>query len=162
MLVFHLIGMSVTTAANFNISKLGIEYDLAAIANHGINPSQRAIQWLREKWLAQNVGGLDHSSMKECLDKYKTQNPDLSIEYDIQDDGSFCILLLTPFMRRVHEEIREAGEIVFVDATSNCDGLNTNVVPILCASPAGALPLGFLFLSSQEECMFTKGTYWSS
>ena len=149
--------MSVTQAAIFHLSKLGIEEDLSSIANHGINPCQRAIQWMREKWLAKNVGGLDQISMQDCLEKYRNIHPDLEIKYDMQDDGSYCILLLTPFMRRVHQKMREAGEIVFVDATSNCDGLNTSIVPLLCASPAGALPLGFLFLSSQEEYMFTKG-----
>ena len=151
--------MSVTQAALFHLSKLGIEDDLSSIANHSLNPTQRAIQWLRQKWLTKNVGGLDQVSMKVCIDRYKSQNPDLDIVYDIEDDGSFCILLITPFMRRVHQKIREAGEIVFIDATSNCDGLNTAVVPILCASPAGALPLAFLFLSSQDENMFTKGLY---
>ena len=149
--------MSVTQAAMFHLSKLGIEDDLSSIANHSINPTQRAIQWLRDKWLAKHVGGLDHISMKECLQKYQDQNQDLVIDSDIQDNGCYCILLLTPFMKRVHERIREAGEIVFIDSTSNCDGLNTVVTPILCASPAGALPLGFLFMSSQDEMMYTKG-----
>ena len=150
-------GLSVTQAAMFHVSKLGIEDDLSSIANNSINPTQRAIEYLREKWLDKNVGGLDQISMRQCLDKYKAQNPEVLIECDIQDDGSYCVMLLTPFMKRVHTSIREAGEIIFVDATSNCDGLNTAVVPVLCASPAGALPLGFLFLSSQDEAMFTKG-----
>lgn len=53
--------------------------------------------------------------------------------------------------------MRESGEIIFVDATSNCDSQNMAIMPILCVSPSGALPLAFLFMSSQEECMFTRG-----
>ena len=154
-------GMSATQAAMLHLSILGIEDDLLKLANHSINPSLRAIQHLRNKWLHMNVGGLDQVSLTECLDKYKLKNPELLIEYNIGDQGDYKILLVTPFMKRVHKQIREAGEIIFIDATANCDGLNTAVVPILCASPAGALPLAFLFLSSQDEEMFTEGKFFN-
>ena len=62
-------------------------------------------------------------------------------------------------MRRVHESMQEASEVIYVDATTNCDRQNTAVVPILCSSAAGALPLGILFLSNQTEEMFFKGEF---
>ena len=46
-----------------------------------------------------------------------------------------------------------------MDATSNCDQQNIAVVPMLCSSPSGALPLAFLFVSNQDEATFTKGKY---
>ncbi|KAK4327495.1 hypothetical protein Pmani_002051 [Petrolisthes manimaculis] len=53
--------------------------------------------------------------------------------------------------------LREAGEMVFVDATGCVDQLNTAVIPFLCAGPAGAVPLAVLFTSSQDEVTLTKG-----
>ena len=53
--------------------------------------------------------------------------------------------------------MKESSEVIFVDAISICDQQNVAVVPMLCASPSGALPLAFMFLSNQDEATFTKG-----
>lgn len=60
-------------------------------------------------------------------------------------------------MKRAHRQLREAREVVFVDATTCVDQLNTAVIPLLCAGPAGAVPLAVLFVSSQDEATLTKG-----
>ena len=91
------------------------------------------------------------------LSKYKTQNPQLTIETEI-DDQTFCAVLVTPFMRRV-SGLQESAEIVFVDSTSNCDQLNMSVTPILCCSPAGAVPIAVVFTSSQDEETYSKGNF---
>ena len=52
---------------------------------------------------------------------------------------------------------KESSEIIFIDATSNCDQQNIAVVPVLCPSASGALPLAMAFCSSQDEDMFTRG-----
>ncbi|KAG0696236.1 hypothetical protein GWK47_026625 [Chionoecetes opilio] len=59
-------------------------------------------------------------------------------------------------MKRIHENLREAGEVVFVDATGCVDQLNTAVIPLLCSGPVGALPLAVLFTSSLDEATLTK------
>lgn len=61
-------------------------------------------------------------------------------------------------MFRIHKEFREAGEVVFVGTTSHLDQLNTAVTLLLCAGPAGALPLGVVFTSSQDETSYATGT----
>ena len=136
--------------------KLDLSGNIAAIANNAINPKQRVVQHLRENWVKRNIGGLDHQSIEERLIYYAETNPNITIKMHIEE-SSFCIVLITQFMKRVHQ-IRESGEVVFVDATSNCDSQNMAVVPMLCASPSGALPLAFMFLSNQTEQMFTQGT----
>ncbi|XP_050726632.1 uncharacterized protein LOC127003722 [Eriocheir sinensis] len=60
-------------------------------------------------------------------------------------------------MMRAHKLLQEAGEVVFVDATSCVDQVNTAVIPLLCSGPAGAVPLAVLFTSSQDEATLTKG-----
>ena len=59
-------------------------------------------------------------------------------------------------MKRAHA-LREAGEVVFADATASVDRLNTATVPLLCSGPADALPLGVVFTSSQDEAHLTTG-----
>lgn len=46
---------------------------------------------------------------------------------------------------------------MFVDTTYHVEQINTVLTPLLCASPVGALPLGVIFTSSQEETSYTKG-----
>ena len=53
-------------------------------------------------------------------------------------------------MRRVHERVRQAGEICYFDASSSFDPLNTSVTLLYTSCAAGALPLG-LFLTSDES-----------
>ena len=135
--------------------KHGFGDDIAALASNATNPKRRVVQHLRDNWVKKNIGTLDHSSIEDRLKSYAEANKDVTIMMEI-DESSICIVLVTEFMKRVHR-LREAGEVVFVDATSSCDSQNIAVVPILCASPSGALPLAFMFLSNQTEDMFTKG-----
>ena len=151
-----LTGLSPSEAALFHVDVMNLVDDLPGLANNAINPNLRAIQYLYDCWRKERVGGLDGFSIQECLKKYEEANPDLTIRYDIKGE-SFCVVLVTPFMRRVHKMAKESCEIIFVDATSNCDQQNIAVVPVLCASAAGALPLAMAFCSSQDEVMFNKG-----
>ena len=58
-------------------------------------------------------------------------------------------------MKKAHRHLREAGEIVFIDATGCVNQLNTSVIPFISAGPAGAVPLVMLFKSSQVEATLT-------
>ena len=69
------------------------------------------------------------------------------------------MVLVTVFMLKVQQKFREAGEVVLVDTTSHLDQLSTTVTPILCSGPAGALPLGVIFTSSQDEESYTYYRY---
>lgn len=76
--------------------------------------------------------------------------------YDVENNG-YYIVLVTPFMMRVHKELKESGEVAFVDATSCVDSLKTGVIPFICAGPGGAAPLVILFASSQDAATLQKG-----
>ena len=105
--------------------------------------------------MKRNIGGLDHASIEDRLKSYVESNKEVRMMMEI-DESNICVVIVTDFMTRVHH-LREAGEVVFIDATSNCDSQNIAIVPIMCASPSGALPLAFMFLSNQTEDMYTKG-----
>ncbi|KAK4322466.1 hypothetical protein Pmani_006806 [Petrolisthes manimaculis] len=56
--------------------------------------------------------------------------------------------------------LREAGEVVFMDATGCVDQLNTAVIPFLCAGPAGPVPQAVLFTFSQDEGLLWSRMLW--
>ena len=147
--------MSAREASMYHMEKLEITEDLKGLADHSLNPSMRAIRNLMDVWRAKTVGGLDNTSMSSMLQTYQTQNPHLTIDMDC-DDKAFCAVLVTPFMRRV-SGLKESAEIIFIDSTANCDQLNMSVTPLLCCSPAGALPGAIAFTSSQDEETYTRG-----
>ena len=107
-------------------------------------------------WLSNEYGGLNSPSMYEALRQYGEDHSQVILKTE-HDVDHFCVALITPFMKRAHKHLREAGEVVSVDATSCVDQLNTAVIPLLCAGPAGAVPLVVIFISSQDEATLTRG-----
>ncbi|KAK4326082.1 hypothetical protein Pmani_003379 [Petrolisthes manimaculis] len=87
--------------------KLGLCDDLSGLANHGINPSPRAIKYMRTQWLKSQHGGFDNFSMAESIRKYAAKPPEITILQNVE--YRFSAVLVTPFMRRVHSMLREAG-----------------------------------------------------
>ncbi|XP_043192573.1 PKS-NRPS hybrid synthetase cheA-like isoform X2 [Amphibalanus amphitrite] len=149
-------GMGAAEAQRYHRLKLdlGSEFWMEH-ARADTNPTLRSVQYMREKWAKATVGGYNDEDMFDALKRYAATTKSV-IEVERSSSGSFCVALVTPFMKRVHA-LREAGEVVFVDATASVDRLNTAVLPLLCCSPAGALPLGVVFSSSQDEAQLTTG-----
>lgn len=54
-------------------------------------------------------------------------------------------------MKRVHKEIPQCGELVFVDSTSNAEEHNLKVLMMCTQSVAGALPCEILITSDEKE-----------
>ncbi|KAG0717523.1 hypothetical protein GWK47_008026 [Chionoecetes opilio] len=152
---FH-IGMTSAQAARYHTMKLNLVDDLVGQASNAVNPTHRAIAYMRAQWLKKEHGGLNTVSMFDAIEKYSEDHPDVTLKV-YRNDNQFCVALVTPFMKRIHENLREAGEVVFVDATGCVDQLNTAVIPLLCSGPVGALPLAVLFTSSLDEATLTKG-----
>ena len=46
---------------------------------------------------------------------------------------------------------------MFIDATGTLDQANHQLFKLMCASPAGGLPLGFMVLSGKDESLITEG-----
>lgn len=146
--------MSVSQALRCHQEKMSL--NLTVLANSALHPTRRAVYQIRELWIKENHGTLGGENMFAAIDKYAAANPNSKIEYKCHGE-KFAIVLVSEFMLRIHQEFREAGEVVFVDTTSHLDQLNTALTPLLCAGPAGALPLGVIFTSSQDEESYTIG-----
>lgn len=149
-------GMTPAQAYRHHILKMDLSDDLYDQANKSINPSPKSVEYMWTVWRQSEHGGLNTPSMFEAIRKYADDHPELILRSNHEND-KFCVILVTPFMVRAHRQLREAGEVVFVDATGCVDQLNTAVIPFLCAGPAGAVPLAVVFTSSQDEATLTKG-----
>ena len=66
------------------------------------------------------------------------------------DSGETVVAIVDPFMRRVHQIIPQAGDLVLIDATSNLDRNDTKLVHLVCPSVIGGLPVGEI-LTTRED-----------
>ena len=66
-------------------------------------------------------------------------------------------LQLSPLMKRVHKEVAQCGELVFVDSTSKTEEHNLKVFMMCTHSVAGALPCGLLITSDEKESTLKQG-----
>ena len=152
--VFISLHMTPAQAMKYHQEKLNL--NLASLANNGINPGAKSVYYNHDLWLKENYGSVGGQSMFLAIRKYGESHPDSTIV--VEEIGEkFVAVLVTSFMHRIHNEFREAGEVVFVDTTSHVDSINTCVTPFLCVGPAGAAPLSMIFASSQDEASYTAG-----
>ena len=60
-------------------------------------------------------------------------------------------------MERIHKNIPQAKEMVFVDSKTNTDNYHTYITFLLTASSLSTMPLGLLPTASQTEERYAKG-----
>ena len=154
-------GIGATHAARLCSIEAASSGDPEDVARRDRHPTARQVahlleQWRKEEWPKEDHAGYEGAGMMAALEKYALSRPELPTKIEA-DESHYCIALVTPFMRRVHKEMKEAAEVVFVDATAAVDRTGSTVVPLVCASPAGALPLGVVIASAQDEKCLTAG-----
>ena len=148
--------MGVAAAQRYHQLKMDLSDDYwTDQARADTNPSLRCITYLFDKWTASGAAGYTDDNVFEALDKFAAKSKSV-IEVEKSGKDSFCMALVTPFMKRVHK-LRQASEVVLVDSVVPVDEMSTAVVPFHCLSPAGVLPLGVVVCSAQEEALLTKG-----
>ena len=81
------------------------------------------------------------------------------MKFEFDGESDYTIAIVTKFMRRIHAEMRESSEVVFMDSTSHADLLNTVLTLIVCPSPAGALPLAVILTANQTTESYAKGNF---
>lgn len=100
-----------------------------------------------------------YERLAERLEQYKKDNPEATTCHQIYegDDTPLKIALVTPLMNRVHKEVQQSGELVFVDVTSNTEEHNLRVFVMCTHSVFEALPLGILITSDERERTLKQG-----
>ena len=72
-------------------------------------------------------------------------------------DGQICIVICDIFMRRIHQNLPQSGDICLVDATANLDRNDSKLFHLIVPSPIGGLPLGNLITTREDQKTITFG-----
>uniref|UniRef100_A0A7M5XMD0 MULE transposase domain-containing protein n=2 Tax=Clytia hemisphaerica TaxID=252671 RepID=A0A7M5XMD0_9CNID len=108
-------------------------------------------QFHREKFGSENLETM-FNCFEERISNFKANNPDHLMTYqrfEEKDDTPFIFCLLTPLMKRVHEQVKTSAELAFLDSSSNMEEFNLRVFLMVCHNPIGALPLGIIITSDE-------------
>ncbi|KAJ8912471.1 hypothetical protein NQ315_014571 [Exocentrus adspersus] len=139
------------------MEELGNEYENQLLDRHNI-PTKTDVQTLWRKHFKDNYGPRTGEGMllqlENCLKAALEANNTL---YKINcHEGDYCVAICTPIMQRA-EKLPQASEIMFVDASGNCDVQDHKVYFFLTQSAAGGIPLGCILSSSQKSDVFRLG-----
>ena len=135
--------------------------DLTSMANNHYYPKRSSLYYQWNLWKTNNFGNYTGSEMLEAIFAYAKTVPGKIEIKKLNDTDSFACVILTPFMIRVHSEVSQANEIVFVDTTSHIDQTNSALTMMLCDSPVGTLPLACIITRDQTENCYYQGTFVS-
>ena len=58
------------------------------------------------------------------------------------EENQVIVAVLDELSERVHQLVPQAGDQIHIDATGTLDQVDSQIFKIMCASPAGGLPLG--------------------
>ena len=72
------------------------------------------------------------------------------LKFDLELCQPFILVVITPLMKRVHQMIPNAKDLVFIDSSSNMEEFNLRVFIIVTHSVCGALPLGIIITSDEQ------------
>ena len=149
--------MQVAQARRHHQLKHASENDARLLADRRVNPTFNAVNALRKRWMGENHGSFDDSSVLASLERLKRKMPQHLIEVSETSDG-YVAALVTDFMYRIHKELKSASEVVFVDTTSrHVEKINCSITLLFCSSSAGVLPLGVILSSNQTKEDYVTG-----
>lgn len=150
-------GMYASSALRHYQLKHSLQEDLTLLADRRVNPTLSTVRCLRLRWMEEHHGGYDDVSILEAIQNVKKRMPQHKIAFEQSEKGIFLVLI-TDFMLRVHKEMKESREVMFVDTTSHVDQTNCSLTILVCSSPAGGLPLGVIITTTQTKEDYVKGT----
>ena len=114
-------------------------------------------------WLDSTIGSRDgvdafqkaetmvHQFDEECKQEFPLDEGEYYSRIAQSPSGETVIVIVDPFMRRVHSTIPQSGEIVMVDATSNLDRNDTKLFHFMCPSTVWGLPLADMMTTREDE-----------
>ncbi|XP_033119759.1 uncharacterized protein LOC117119058 [Anneissia japonica] len=108
----------------------------------------------------ENYGEYDGEAMLSDLEAkiqqvYETNNEELAKIKRVGEN--VVVAICTPLMKRVHRNIKQSGELAFIDSLGGVDRHGCRIFVILTHSCAGGLPLGLLITTSETEEVITEG-----
>lgn len=135
---------------------------LELLADRAKNPDYDFIAKLFQKYRETELGGHNGSSMfqrlAEVVNNFNNSGQGKAAlqEYNADTGKSFILCIVTEFMCRVHEKVRQAGELCYMDASSSFEPLNNSITLFYTSCTIGALPLGLFITSDEFEVTLEK------
>ncbi|CAG8695424.1 3558_t:CDS:2, partial [Scutellospora calospora] len=125
------------------------------LADRAKNPDGGFLWHLYNQFHITQLGNRNGKGMfdqlQEMVNQYNESNNGKAILqiYNSTTSTPFILCIVTSLIARVHEKIRQAGELCYLDASAAFDPLNTSISLLYTSCMVGALPLG-IFLTSDE------------
>ena len=141
-----------------------------SLADRSTNPKLNDVYNMFSKWRKNNLGIKNGKEMFDELEKkinmYNSENDTIGGKAVMQrfikgNDGTLdqplIVAIVTPLMSRVHEFVKQSGELVFIDSSASFDDFNNPIFILSTASPAGGLPLGIVITSGESTATVKDG-----
>ncbi|CAB4431923.1 unnamed protein product [Rhizophagus irregularis] len=77
-------------------------------------------------------------------------------EFNADTGKSFILCIVTELMCCVHEKVRQAGELYYMDASSSFEHFNNSIILFYTSCAISALPLGLFITSDEFEVTLEK------
>ena len=139
------------------MKKHGDRYVIVS-ADRAIMPDYKWVFNFHSIFMQKSFGKINSpEAFEKALNKvkdYNEKNGDTLCVIE-QIDGETIVAVCDMLSRRVHKLLPQAGDIVYVDATSNLDRQDSKLIKFMTCSPAGGLPLGFIITRSESEVTLT-------
>ena len=108
-----------------------------------------------QKYITKKLGRINgpdaYKPAVEKIQQYNEKNGAELGKITQAANGETAVAIIDQFCRRVHENMPQAADTVFIDATSNLDSLDYKLFHLICPSATGGLPLGNVITSRQNE-----------
>lgn len=134
-------------------AKHGEEY-VKVSADRAIMPDQKWVFNYFAAYVQDQFGKINSpEAYEKAVQKVKEYNEKHGNQCCVinQIENVTIVAVCDPLSQRVHKLLPQAGDIVYVDATSNLDRQDSKLVKFMTCSPAGGLPLGFVITPSESE-----------
>lgn len=96
------------------------------------------------------------AALASQVESYNDRCKDSCAHMRTSSQGEPLVVVCSPLMKRVHQ-IRQSGELCFIDSSGNMDRENCRVFLLLTHSCVGGLPLGVLLCQSEDEQTIFEG-----
>ena len=134
-------------------AKYGEQY-VTISADRAIMPDYKWVYRQYEEYIQTKFGKINSpEAFEKAVDKVKDYNEKHNENLCVieQVSGETIVAVCDKLSKRVHKLLPQAGDIVYVDATSNLDRQDSKLIKFMTCSPAGGLPLGFVIVRSESE-----------
>ncbi len=144
---------------------LSVENDqelLKLLADRANNPDYGYVVRLFQEYRKNVLGGRNGKKMferlEEVVENYNNLGNGRAVlqEYDAQVGTAFILCIMTNLMCRVHEQVLQAGELCYMDASASFEPLNTSITLLYTSCSVSALPLGLFITSDEFEVTLEK------